>query len=379
MQAAVERPGVLFRTDASRRIGAGHVMRCLALADELADCGVASVFVCRAHDGHMAQEIRQQGHRVVLLPLEAGLASDESTEDRPDYVTWLGAPLARDAQQTVHAIAATPLCWVIVDHYAIDFQWERQIKDATGAKVMAIDGLANRRHDCELLLDPTYSSEGKARWDGLLPSASLLMVGPQFALLRSEFTFEKRKLRQRNGIVKRIFLGFGGVDEFNATEVVLEALEGLAGPDLALDVVIAAANPHRVQLLEKYQGHAGVCLHVQPAGMAELMANADLAVSAGGTMLLEQCFMELPAVVCSIAANQVRAARGLHERGAILYIGEFDADKPDMTKQLVRQHVLQLLSEPSRLVGMQSICRQMMMRPDPSLSQTLLNLSNETH
>jgi UDP-2,4-diacetamido-2,4,6-trideoxy-beta-L-altropyranose hydrolase len=379
MQVVAEGPDILFRTDASDQIGAGHVMRCLALAEELRDFGMKSLFVCRAHEGHMAAHIRKQGHQLILLPLERDLIVADSIETGFIYAAWLGATWQRDAHQAARAIVRKQLRWVIVDHYAIDARWERRVKEATGAKVMAIDGLANRVHDCELLLDPTCSARGKARWAGLLPTGCLLLVGPQFALLRPEFAIAKRKIRHKDGAVRRIFIGFGGVDACNATQMALEAFEGLCGPDLALDVVIAAANPHRFRLLEKYQGSVGICLHVQPARMADLMANADLAVGAGGTMLIEQCFMELPTVVCSIAANQVSAAKGLDERGAVQYIGAFEIGKPDEMKQRVRQRVLQLLSEPSRLANMRSSCRQLMMKPDKALSQILIDLSHETH
>lgn len=379
MLLAKEELRIVFRVDASIRIGTGHVMRCLTLAAELAGSGFVPCFVCRAHKGHMADAISQHGFELVMLPAETGGASDEPVGEGVDYASWLGAPWKRDALQTAGVLTGKRPCWVIVDHYAIDARWERQLKVMTGAKVMAIDGLANRIHDCDLLLDPTCSPEGEARWDGLLPLACRKMVGPQYGPLRSEFVFAKQKLQQRDGKVRRIFVAFGGVDEFNATSMVLDALDGLAGQDLTMDVVIGGANPHRAVLLEKYQGRQGICLHIQPANIAELMANADLAVSAGGTMLLEQCFMELPSIVASIAENQVRATRGLHELGAVLSVGEFYTSKSDEMKRLIRQHVLQLLAEPERLAKMQTICRQVMMRPDESLSQILHNLSNETN
>lgn len=379
MPPSKEEPRVLFRVDASIRIGTGHVMRCLTLATDLAGSGFAPCFVCRAHEGHMADAIRKRGFELVMLSLGAEEVSETPMGDDVDYAAWLGAPWKLDALQTVNAFAGRPPGWVIVDHYAIDARWERQLKAMTSAKVMVVDGLANRIHDCDLLLDPTCSPEGEARWDGLLPLVCRRMVGPQFGPLRSEFVSAKQTLRQRDGRVRRIFIAFGGVDEFNATATALDALDGLARPDLIVDVVIGGANPHRAALLEKYRSRQGVCLHVQPANLADLMADADLAVSAGGTMLLEQCFMELPSVVTGIAANQVRAAQGLHEQGAVLYVGEFYTSKPDDMKHLIRQHVLQLLAEPERLVEMQTICRRMMMRPDESLSQILLNLSNETN
>lgn len=371
MGHAGDKPCVVFRVDASVCTGTGHVMRCLVLANELAENGLASHFVCRSHQGHMAEKIGGQGHEVVMLSL-GPTVSDRGTAGL-DYASWLGADWETDAEETIRVVAAVQPLWLIVDHYAVDARWERRVREATGVKLMVIDGQANREHDCDLLLDQTSSLEGEARWDGLVPGSCKLLVGPCYALLRPEFVSAQRTLRQRDGRVRRIFVAFGGVDEPNATALALDAIAGLARPDVAVDVVVGASNPHRKQLQERCRALNNVNLHVQPSCVAKLMASADLAISAGGMVLLEQCFMQLPSIVVSIAANQIKPARALDEHGAALYAGDIDVGNPEATVEKIRQSLLQLLAAPERLLHMQAVSRELMARSQQTISQKLLN------
>ena len=364
---------IAFRVDASEHIGTGHVMRCLTLANELRDGGAKTRFICRAHHGHLAEKIAGEHHEIVLLPVSPDAASRPGDEAQSEYVDWLGADWSSDAEETASALEDFAPSWLVVDHYAIDARWERQFRTHGAVKIMVIDGMANRTHDCDLLLDQAYSPTGAARWDSLVPASCRRLVGPQFALLRPEFVSAQRSLRQRDGRVRRIFVAFGGVDEPNATAVALDAIAGLVRPDVAVDVVVGAANPHRGQLQEKCRALDNVHLHVQPPRVAELMAGADLAISAGGGLLLEQCFMQLPSIVVSIAANQIKPAHALHELGAVLYAGDFDAEQLETTAQAIGQSLLQLLSAPERLARMQAIARELMARPQQSISQILQN------
>jgi UDP-2,4-diacetamido-2,4,6-trideoxy-beta-L-altropyranose hydrolase len=361
-------PSVVFRVDASTSIGTGHVMRCLALANELDERGVASHFVCRSHQGHMAEKIRGLGHEVVLLPHRGAVA--EVTE----YASWLGAEWEVDADETIRLLAAIQPLWLIADHYAVDVNWERRVRNATSVKLMVIDGLANREHDCDLLLDQTFSPGGETRWDGLVPDACQLLVGPQHALLRPEFAAASENRQKRNVRVKRIFVAFGGVDQPNATSIVLDAIVGLGRPDMAVDVVVGWGNPHRDQLVEDYQMTSDIQIHVDPPDVAALMAIADLAVSAGGTMLLEQCYLHLPSIVVSIANNQIKSAQALHDIGAVYYLGDVGA----VDQGTVRQAVSDLMADASRFEQMQRVSEKLMARPEMSVSEILLSSAHET-
>jgi UDP-2,4-diacetamido-2,4,6-trideoxy-beta-L-altropyranose hydrolase len=319
----------------------------------------------------MAEKISSEGHEVMLLPVDQQTTSCADTGKLSGYASWLGADWMKDAKDTVQSIEKFSPSWLVVDHYAIDARWERSVKAATGVKIMAIDGLADREHDCDLLLDQTCSPEGARRWDGLVPQSCVRLVGPQLALLRPEFAEARQILRQRDGNVRRIFIAFGGVDKPNATSVALDAVVDLGRPDIAVDVVIGIANPNRTQLQAKCRQLGNVNLHIEPGNMAGLMLNADLAISGGGTMLLEQCYLHLPSIVVSIADNQVKAAQSLQDIGAVIFLGSFGA----ATKELIKRTILQLINDRQKLENMQFISDKLMMEPEITVSQCLLRCS----
>lgn len=354
---------VYVRADASIKIGTGHVERCLTLANALRERGAVVHFICRTHTGHMADRIRREGHGVTLLPLSQEPLADPVVDQQRKYESWLGASWVKDADETVQSILKAAPSWLIVDHYAIDARWERKVKDATGVNIMVIDGLADRTHDCDLLLDQTYSPEGGDRWKYLLPPGCQLFAGPQYALLRPEFIEARRTLRPRDGVIRRIFIAFGGVDELNATSVALEAVVALNRPDIAVDVVVGVANPHRSQLQARCQGLENAKLHVQPPNMAELMAAADLAIGGGGAMMWERCYLGLPALVVSIADNQIQQAAAVHAFGAVVDLGTYQQD--------ISQKIVKVLSElctnagQSLAIGAQA---RQLMQVSPSLS-----------
>src|SRR6056297_564870 len=111
----MEKPKVVFRTDASLKIGTGHVMRCLTLADALSKKEAECLFIHRAHAGNMAETIRARGYAVRVLATPAvGVGFEDSSE----YARWLGVPAAQDAEETREALGEMRPDWLVVDHYA---------------------------------------------------------------------------------------------------------------------------------------------------------------------------------------------------------------------------------------------------------------------
>jgi hypothetical protein len=98
----------------------------------------------------------------------------------------LGAHWADDAEATRRIVARAEADWLITDHYAIDFRWHAKLRGAV-RRIMAIDDLADRAHDADLLLDQSDPTETAARYHGLVTRSCVLLLGPRYALLRSEF------------------------------------------------------------------------------------------------------------------------------------------------------------------------------------------------
>lgn len=308
---------IVIRADASALIGAGHVMRCLTLAEALRKGGATVSFICREWPGHLCDLIEQRGFLVAKLP---------AAQDTAGPTEWRG-----DAKETLAVMEAMGICpdWLVVDHYGLGCSWERALRPSV-AHVMVIDDLASRQHDCDVLLDQNLSPKGPGRYAGLVDDSAVLLVGPEFALIREEFRVMRQLMTQRFLAVVRIFVGFGGADPDNAAgQVVSSLLDGKVG-EVEIVVVAGAANIHYPELEVLCQNVPTVKLYKNTDRMAEILAGCDLAIGAGGVSALERCVLGIPSLIYSIADNQVLASEGLAGMGAARYMGKmgnFDAGR----------------------------------------------------
>jgi UDP-2,4-diacetamido-2,4,6-trideoxy-beta-L-altropyranose hydrolase len=298
---------IVFRTDASVEIGSGHLMRCLTLADQLRGNGAEVAFICRDLPGGMFDFLDTRGYRNV----ELGLAAPSVSLQHDD---------ARATIEAVEQLFHDRVDWLVVDQYEFDAEWERLLRPVSH-KLMVIDDLANRPHDCDLLLDQNYYRDLDSRYQGLVPERCVTLLGPEYVLLRPEFTQARRTLRARDGTVRRILVFFGGSDSTNETEKVMEALRLLERPDIEVDVVVGLANPKRDSIRALCDALPNVSFHCQVSNMAELILNADLGIGAGGAAMWERCYLGLPAITVISAANQERTTEDVAATGAIEYLG----------------------------------------------------------
>ncbi len=303
---------VAIRVDTSLAIGAGHLMRCLALAEELCSIGAEVSFICRAHSGHLEELIVARGHGLYRLTTTS-IASDAGGSAHTD---WLGAPWLTDAEDTRIVLDQLGgVDWLVVDHYAIDARWETCQRPVAKA-ILVIDDLADRPHDCDLLLDQNLHAPGKSRYDGLLPAGARRLLGPQYALLRADFAAARVEQLKRDGLVRRLLVFFGGVDADNLTGSLLDALPPLlAGHDVAVDVVLGAASPHAATVRQCCDRLPWATFYHQTEDMARLMTSADLAIGAAGTAVWERCCLGLPAIVVPLAENQLPGLPGIGDSG----------------------------------------------------------------
>lgn len=303
---------IAFRVDSSTLIGTGHVMRCMNLAQVLQERGVAVLFICRNLPGNLTELIRRQEYAVIVL--QAPDAADTPLAPLDDSVE-------ADALQTILALKNASIDWLVVDHYHIDLEWERRVRPCVG-KLMVIDDLANRPHDCDLLLDQNYSVETESRYDGLVPSTCRLLLGPRFALLRAEYAQGRGNTRFRDGRVQRVLVFFSGSDLSNMTGTALQVLSESQFVNLEVDIVLGANSPHRSSVLAQVAQRANTTTYEQQLHLADLMAQADLAMGAAGVTAWERLCLGLPAIVVDLAENQKPGSAALLKDGLIYHAGD---------------------------------------------------------
>ncbi|MBT3235632.1 MAG: UDP-2,4-diacetamido-2,4,6-trideoxy-beta-L-altropyranose hydrolase [Bdellovibrionales bacterium] len=317
---------IVFRTDASLDIGTGHIMRCLVLAEALREKGAICSFVCREHVGNLIELIRQRGFIVHNLPMQpaATIKIDISDKTILSHASWLGADLKSDAEQTKVAIGDTTIDWLIVDHYALDYRWETELKSHF-RKLMVIDDLADREHECNLLLDQNwFGEEIEMRYKRLVPATCKTILGPKYALLGPEYEQLRAEMPPRSNIIRRVLVFLGGSDPSNQTAKVVRALTHHSLMKLAVDVVIGVNHPSLASIQALAAQRIETSVHQGVPSLGKLMVQADLMISAGGSTGWERMCLGLPAIVISVADNQTATNLALMKAGYINFLGHMN-------------------------------------------------------
>jgi UDP-2,4-diacetamido-2,4,6-trideoxy-beta-L-altropyranose hydrolase len=296
----VSGPGVVVRADASVAIGLGHAMRCLALAQALADeRGGRAVFLLADPPAPIAERAAREGIEVAALVAPPG---------GPD-----------DAAETLALARDRGAAWVVADGYHLDGGYQRALVDG-GARVLALDdhGHAGEYH-AHLVLNQNLGAT-EAPYARRAPYTRLLL-GHRHVLLRREFRTWNGGERAVPERARRVLVTLGGSDPDDVSSRVVAALAAVDGP-LDVSVLIGGANPHRASLERAAAGspHA-VELATDVLDVPERMARADLAIAAAGGSSWELARVGTPQVAVVLADNQRPAGRALADAGVAVQLG----------------------------------------------------------
>jgi UDP-2,4-diacetamido-2,4,6-trideoxy-beta-L-altropyranose hydrolase len=309
---------VVVRADGSASLGAGHVVRCLALAEALRGHGESVLFVSREQAGHCCDLIESQGFPVARLP-ESGTAAQH--HDSQGSVSPFGVSWEQDAWETLGVIRGRRVRpdWLVVDHYSLDHQWEQRLRSEVG-KILIIDDLANRRHECDLLLDQNYFAAPQTRYTGLLPSNARCLLGPKYAMLRREFSTVSASSQIPIG--ERLLVSVGAHDPFWICDMSLEAIRQIGMPIMGVEVITGADDGLRRRLAVSAVDMVAMKLHGYVRDTASVMRRCTMAIGAGGSSTWERCALGLPSLVAIVADNQRPMVHDLARLGVISSLGE---------------------------------------------------------
>jgi len=314
----------LFRCDASPKIGAGHLTRCLALAEALVETGWRVEFAVDPQTRATMQGLGAGEFRVNEL---SGIEQDEPAKLRgyfPDGVDLL-----------------------VTDHYQRDIAFERACR-GFARRILVLDDATGRHHDCDFLVDA--AANNPSTYAGCVPANTKLLLGPSYALVRRAF-IERRAdaLRRRDGRgVKNILVSFGATDPLNLTSVTLDALGGCTG-EISITVALSSRAPHVETVRHKLRDGMRLVLD---ADMATLMTEADIAIGAAGASSYERAVLGLPSIIAVIAENQRGIAKILGDAGAAVDAGPLNPAVATRLGQIVRE----LIAKPSARTHLSEAC-----------------------
>lgn len=324
---------IVIRVDSSWQMGMGHLQRCLNFAEVLREQQWQVIFMTRELPGNSIDLITQKNFLCYKLITKKGVQSTD----------WQA-----DAEEVRHLLSQlSPITWLIVDHYALDRRWQNMLRSMT-QYILVIDDIADRPHDCELLLDQNYYHNQTERYQQLVPHPCMQLLGPRYALLKQEWHTYSVKLKSYPREIKRILISFGGSDATHQTKKVVDACLAIY-PHMILDVVVGAANQQREQLQALAEQYDNIHYYCQLDSLAPLMMQADLSIGAAGITTWERCCVGLPSMVITVAVNQEQSARDLATLGVIEYLGSAQC----VTELQIQQCLQALQATPKKLQQMQ--------------------------
>ena len=305
----MKRNKIFIRVDSGVEIGAGHAMRCLSLAQALKKMNFELCFISKKTGGNISKLFTDKGFRVYYI-------QDNNSKLKKREI------VKNDATQTAKIIIKhqTKSSWILVDHYDLDFQWEKSLRKYVN-KIIVIDDLA-RKHDSDLLLDQNYNENLKTRYNQLVPRKCVKLLGPKYALLRNEFSILRKMVKPRKNF-KNILISFGGSDPTNETGKVLSAIKILKTNKqfLEVNVVISKSdkNKHKIKQLCNSLPNAKFYQNVYKIG--KLMCKADLGVGAGGSTIWEQFCLGLSTIVSIVTKHQQETTEALAKNENLINSG----------------------------------------------------------
>ncbi|MDP7169175.1 MAG: UDP-2,4-diacetamido-2,4,6-trideoxy-beta-L-altropyranose hydrolase [Nitrospinota bacterium] len=289
----------IFRTEASPEIGGGHLIRCLSLADGLSKEGWKCVFAATGKTPDTVPALSDSGHTIQIL---SGPAEDEPADIASKW--------------------GDGYVFLVVDHYGRDINFEGACRSWADG-ILVIDDLANRAHDCDLLLDQTL---GRVRED-YAPSVNRecrMLLGPDYALLRDQFPAARKEAlsrRMKAGAVRRILISLGATDLEDVNSLILQGV-ARSGADAEVDVVMGSQSPNLAKVKKIAEGMPRkVRVLTDVSDMAALMASADLSVGAAGVSTWERCCLGLPSIVIIRAESQRLQGHFVKKNGLGMVLG----------------------------------------------------------
>jgi UDP-2,4-diacetamido-2,4,6-trideoxy-beta-L-altropyranose hydrolase len=313
-------------TDADMSIGTGHLMRCLALAQEIKQKRHEASFITYCDNEKLCQKIRTEGFRIHVLRKLGNLkeAMEILNTEKPD--------------------------WVILDGYHFGTDYQKWVKDS-GYRLLVVDDYAHIGHYySDIILNQNYAAE---KLSYRTEKCTELLLGTQYVLLRKEFFSGAGWKREFPEIGRNIAITMGGGDAENNTLAIVKALNHIKQP-LHIKIVMGASNPH----YDSIRNEAGKGAHTAEIltsvnNMASIISWADLGISAGGITTWELAFLGLPSLLCIVAENQEKTVKALAEDGFFLSPGWFRGTTVHEIKEMIEKLILdknlrKILSEKSQ-------------------------------
>jgi UDP-2,4-diacetamido-2,4,6-trideoxy-beta-L-altropyranose hydrolase len=306
------KPTILFRVDGDARIGAGHVLRSLVLAEQFVAHGIQVEFVCRRLSAGLAAKVEAACFAVHRI------SEDANSEE--------------DCRRLLQRATAQDAAWLALDGYEFSAEYRRAVYES-GRQLLVVEDLCcDDFYHADMVVNSGLDAAQLAYHH---PPGTILLLGPQYATVGADFA-GARGVRDTPDHACKLLATFGGSDPADVSSRFLDSLAKIHRSDLEVRLIVGPANPRYEALLQQRDRLGIRCeLVVDPPSMLQHMVWADLAIAAAGSTCWELATLGVPALLMVVAENQVRLAAGMERCGAACNLGWAHSISPTALAQAI--------------------------------------------
>tara|TARA_A100001388_G_C28774214_1_gene506063 strand:+ start:792 stop:1931 length:1140 start_codon:yes stop_codon:yes gene_type:complete len=306
---------IVFRCDASLEIGNGHLMRCRTLAIKITQfLNARVIFICQEANIKLLKIIEKDFDLLILK-------KNQYKEQRyflgsNGYFNWFSKIQKKDAYLCKEILIKNNIKNInllVLDHYGIDKNWEDIFIKEWGineiGKIFIIDDLANRKHNCDFLLDQTYKRK-KKDYLNLLPNNATIFVGSEYALIRDEFLKARQDKIHNNFNGKKLFkilIYLGEVDNNLIYSEILDGIKKIFDYKFEVTLIANLKIEEKDKFKKIYESKFQMLRFVNFADeIWKFMLEADISIGAAGSTAWERACIGIPSIVIVNAENQIK-------------------------------------------------------------------------
>ena len=303
------RKHIVIRVDSGNKIGFGHAMRCLTLANQMKKYDYKISIISNKEKNNLNELFLKNGHQVYYI--------------KNKKITSRKINEKYDLEQTKKILVKInkKIDLILVDNYSLGLKWEKSLR-SFGKKIIVIDDLSDRKHDCDLIIDQGLHQNMKNPYSNLVPKNCKILLGPKYAILRPEFKKLREKLQKQNKKIEKIMISFGGSDPNKDTMKVMKGVEKIKERKFSVDVIIGKSNADHKEIKDLCKKMLKTRCFYNTEKMASIMNKCNLAIGSGGSTTWERCCLGIPTIVSIASKDQSEATKILHSKKCVINLGK---------------------------------------------------------
>ena len=310
---------IVFRVDATKNIGLGHLMRCFALAEELVKNKNTCYFISNIDSEKIVEKITKS--KIILEKISTSPNSNQDLNYLIDF--------SRNKN----------IKWIVTDHYEIQSEYIKTLKD-NNFYVLSIDDTSQTYYSSDIVVNQNIGSEKLTfRSDKNIR----LLLGPKYVMIRDEIL--KREKKRYQDDVKTILVTLGGMAYDTLTIKILRLLKKIIDDNVQIIVIIGPLNRVKSTLKSEVNrlSDSNFRFLFSPRTMLDLYLESDIAISAGGSSCYELSYFGIPNIIITIASNQLNIAKELDKENVSINLG----GKEEFSSNIFKENILKLIDDNS--------------------------------